>query len=192
MRVPLGVIGDHLRIAPQRDGRCRGPVPEGRQCRILRGGSEAIAFEPGDRRSACMKGLQAAGLPETAVQVIETTDRAAVGELITMNDYVDMIVPRGGKGLIERADARIAHSDDQASATASVTSTSTIRPISTRRSRIADNAKTQRLGTCNTMETLLVARGIAAARAAAACARSTATKASSCAATRARARSCRA
>ena len=94
------------------------------------------------------------------MQVIETTDRAAVGELITMQDYVDVIVPRGGKGLIERLmhESRIpmikhlhgvchVYIDDKADLDKAL--------------RIADNAKTQRLGTCNTMETLLVARGIA-------------------------------
>jgi glutamate-5-semialdehyde dehydrogenase len=105
-------------------------------------------------------GLDAAGLPETAVQVIETTDRAAVGELITMQDAVDVIVPRGGKNLIARLmrESRIpmikhlhgvchTYIDDKADLKKAI--------------RIADNAKTQRLGTCNTMETLLVARGIA-------------------------------
>jgi glutamate-5-semialdehyde dehydrogenase len=100
-------------------------------------------------------------LPQTAVQVIEVTDRAAVGELITMKEYVDIIVPRGGKGLIERvsADARIpvlkhldgichVYIDDRADLDKAI--------------RIADNAKTQRLGTCNTMETLLVHKDIAA------------------------------
>jgi glutamate-5-semialdehyde dehydrogenase len=105
-------------------------------------------------------GLKSAGLPETVVQVIETTDRAAVGELITMQDAVDVIVPRGGKSLIERLmrESRIpmikhlhgvchTYIDDKADLKKAL--------------RIADNAKTQRLGTCNTMETLLVARGIA-------------------------------
>jgi glutamate-5-semialdehyde dehydrogenase len=99
-------------------------------------------------------------LPESGVQVIETADRAAVGELITMQDYVDVIVPRGGKGLIERLmrESRIpmikhlhgvchVYIDDRADFDKAI--------------RVADNAKTQRLGTCNTMETLLVARGIA-------------------------------
>ncbi len=106
------------------------------------------------------EGLEAAGLPEAAVQVIETTDRAAVGELITMRDYVDVIVPRGGKGLIERisAESRIpvikhldgvchVYIDDRADLDKAI--------------RIADNAKTQRFGTCNTMETLLVHVAIA-------------------------------
>jgi glutamate-5-semialdehyde dehydrogenase len=106
------------------------------------------------------EGLATAGLPDTAVQVIETTDRAAVGELITMKEYVDVIVPRGGKGLIERLmqEARIpvikhlhgvchVYIDDKADLDKAV--------------RIADNAKTSRYGTCNTMETLLVAAAVA-------------------------------
>ncbi len=108
----------------------------------------------------CEGRLKIAGLPETAVQVIETTDRAAVGELITMKQFVDVIVPRGGKGLIERIanEARIpvikhldgvchVYIDDGADLDKAI--------------RIADNAKTQRYGTCNTMETLLVHEGIA-------------------------------
>jgi glutamate-5-semialdehyde dehydrogenase len=127
---------------------------------ILRGGSEAIHCN--QAIAECVhEGLEVAGLPRTAVQVIEVTDRAAVGELITMKDYVDIIVPRGGKGLIERvsADARIpvlkhldgichVYIDDRADLDKAI--------------RIADNAKTQRLGTCNTMETLLVHKNIAA------------------------------
>jgi len=126
---------------------------------ILRGGSEAI--HSNQAIAACVhQGLIRAGLPETAVQVIETTDRAAVGELLRMNEYVDIVVPRGGKGLIERVmqESRIpmikhldgvchVYIDDKADIDKAV--------------RIADNAKTQRLGTCNTMETLLIARGIA-------------------------------
>ena len=124
------------------------------------------------------------------MQVIETTDRAAVGELITMKDYVDIIVPRGGKGLIERisSDARIpvlkhldgvchVYIDDRADLDKAI--------------RIADNAKTQRYGTCNTMETLLVHADIAAQRAAAAGRDLSATRAWSCAAARREARAAR-
>jgi glutamate-5-semialdehyde dehydrogenase len=126
---------------------------------ILRGGSEAIRC---NRALAALvhEGLRSAGLPEAGVQVVETTDRAAVGELITMKDYVDIIVPRGGKGLIERisAEARVpvikhldgichVYIDDDADIDKAI--------------RVADNAKTQRYGTCNTMETLLVSRAIA-------------------------------
>ena len=133
---------------------------------ILRGGSEALRANRAI--AACMhEGLAAAGLPQTAIQVIATTDRAAVGELLTMNQYVDIIVPRGGKGLIERVmkESRIpmikhldgvchVYIDDRADLQKAI--------------RIADNAKTQRYGTCNTMETLLVAEGIARQGAAAA------------------------
>jgi glutamate-5-semialdehyde dehydrogenase len=126
---------------------------------ILRGGSEAI--HSNQAIGMCVhEGLKTAGLPQTAVQVIETTDRAAVGELITMRDYVDIIVPRGGKGLIERiaSESRIpvlkhldgvchVYIDDKADPDKAI--------------RIADNAKTQRYGTCNTMETLLVHKDIA-------------------------------
>ena len=127
---------------------------------ILRGGSEAI--HSNQAIAACVhQGLREAGLPETAVQVVSTTDRAAVGELITMREYVDVIVPRGGKGLIERisSEARIhvikhlhgvchVYIDDEADLDKAI--------------RIADNAKTHRYGVCNAMETLLVAQGIAA------------------------------
>jgi glutamate-5-semialdehyde dehydrogenase len=134
-------------------------VKAGNAC-ILRGGSEAL--HSNRAIAACVRaGLQAAGLPEAAVQVVEVADRAAVGELITMHEYVDILVPRGGKDLIARLmrEARIpmlkhldgvchVYVDDRADPAMAV--------------RIADNAKTQRYGTCNTMETLLVAEGIAA------------------------------
>jgi glutamate-5-semialdehyde dehydrogenase len=133
-------------------------LKSGNAC-ILRGGSEAINCN--QALAALVKeGLRVAGLPETAVQVVETTSRAAVGELITMKDYVDVIVPRGGKGLIERisSEARIpvikhldgnchVYVDDEADADKAL--------------RILENSKTQRLGTCNTAESLLVARAIA-------------------------------
>jgi glutamate-5-semialdehyde dehydrogenase len=127
---------------------------------ILRGGSEAIRC---NRALAALvhEGLRGAGLPEAAVQVVETTDRAAVGALITMKEHVDVIVPRGGKGLIERIsnEARIpvikhldgichVYIDDDADIAKAL--------------RIADNAKTHRYGTCNTMETLLLAQSVAA------------------------------
>jgi glutamate-5-semialdehyde dehydrogenase len=135
-------------------------VKSGNAC-ILRGGSEALASN--GAIAACVRaGLQAAGLPASAVQLVASADRAAVGELVTMPQYGDIIVPRGGKALIERLarESRIpmikhldgvchVYIDDSADAQMAV--------------RIADNAKTQRYGTCNTMETLLVAEGIAAA-----------------------------
>ena len=159
MRVPLGVVGIIYESRPNVTADAAGLCLKSGNAAILRGGSEAL--HSNQAIAACVhEGLKAAGLPETAVQVIETTDRAAVGELITMHDYVDIIVPRGGKGLIERLmqESRIpmikhlhgvchVYIDDQADFDKAL--------------RIADNAKTQRLGTCNTMETLLVARGIA-------------------------------
>ena len=160
MRVPLGVVGIIYEARPNVTADAAGLCLKSGNAAILRGGSEA--FHSNQAIAACVKeGLAVAGLPETAVQVIETADRAAVGELITMKDYVDVIVPRGGKGLIERlmAEARIpvikhlhgvchVYIDDEADLEKAV--------------RIADNAKTSRYGTCNTMETLLVAERIAA------------------------------
>lgn len=159
MRVPLGVIGIIYEARPNVTADAAGLCLKAGNAAILRGGSEAI--HSNQAIAACVKeGLRLAGLPETAVQVIETTDRAAVGELITMKDFVDVIVPRGGKGLIERIanEARIpvikhldgvchVYIDDQADFDKAIT--------------IADNAKTQRYGTCNTMETLLIHEGIA-------------------------------
>jgi glutamate-5-semialdehyde dehydrogenase len=159
MRVPLGVVGIIYESRPNVTADAAGLCVKSGNAAILRGGSEAI--HSNQAIAACVHaGLKAAGLPEYAVQVIEITDRAAVGELITMQDYVDVIVPRGGKGLIERLmrESRIpmikhlhgvchVYIDDKADYEKAI--------------RIADNAKTQRLGTCNTMETLLVARGIA-------------------------------
>jgi glutamate-5-semialdehyde dehydrogenase len=159
MRVPLGVVGIIYESRPNVTADAAGLCLKSGNAAILRGGSEAT--HSNQAIAACVyEGLKAAGLPETAVQVVETTDRAAVGELITMSDYVDVIVPRGGKGLIERLqrESRVpmikhldgvchVYIDDAADIGKAV--------------RVADNAKTQRLGTCNTMETLLVARGIA-------------------------------
>ena len=159
MRVPLGVVAIIYESRPNVTADAAGLCVKSGNAAILRGGSEAI--HSNQAIAACVHaGLKSAGLPETVVQVIETTDRAAVGELITMQDAVDVIVPRGGKSLIERLmrESRIpmikhlhgvchTYIDDKADLKKAV--------------RIADNAKTQRLGTCNTMETLLVARGIA-------------------------------
>jgi glutamate-5-semialdehyde dehydrogenase len=159
MRVPLGVVGIIYEARPNVTADAAGLCLKAGNAAILRGGSEAI--HSNQAIAACVKeGLRAAGLPETAVQVIETTDRAAVGELVTMKDYVDVIVPRGGKGLIERIanEARVpvikhldgvchVYIDDQADIGKAI--------------KIADHAKTQRYGTCNTMETLLVHQGIA-------------------------------
>jgi glutamate-5-semialdehyde dehydrogenase len=159
MRVPIGVIGIIYESRPNVTADAAALCLKSGNAAILRGGSEAM--HSNQAIAACVhEGLKAAGLPESVVQVIETTDRAAVGELITMQDYVDVIVPRGGKGLIERLmrESRIpmikhlhgvchVYIDDEADFDKAL--------------RIADNAKTQRLGTCNTMETLLVAKGIA-------------------------------
>ncbi|NNM68579.1 MAG: glutamate-5-semialdehyde dehydrogenase [Gallionella sp.] len=160
MRVPLGVIGIIYESRPDVTADAAGLCLKSGNAAILRGGSEAI--HSNQAIAACVHaGLRAAGLPESAVQVVNTTDRAAVGELITMKDYVDVIVPRGGKGLIERitSEARIpvikhlhgvchVYIDDAADLDKAI--------------RIADNAKTHRYGVCNAMETLLVNANIAA------------------------------
>ena len=159
MRVPLGVVGIIYESRPNVTADAAGLCLKSGNACILRGGSEAIH----SNRAIAIRvkaGLRAANLPENAVQVVETTDRAAVGELITMKEYVDVIVPRGGKGLIERIsnDAKIpvikhldgvchVYIDEKADIEKAIT--------------IADNAKTHRYGTCNTMETLLIQRSIA-------------------------------
>ncbi|MBK6971608.1 MAG: glutamate-5-semialdehyde dehydrogenase [Sterolibacteriaceae bacterium] len=160
MRVPLGVIGIIYEARPNVTADAAALCLKSGNAAILRGGKEAI--NSNQAIAGCVRaGLVSAGLPETAVQVVETTDRAAVGTLITMPEYVDVIVPRGGKGLIERIsnEARVpvikhldgichVYIDDQADHVKAI--------------RIADNAKTQRYGTCNTMETLIVHASIAA------------------------------
>lgn len=161
MRVPLGVIGIIYEARPNVTADAAGLCLKAGNAAILRGGSEAI--NSNQAIAACVKeGLRDAGLPETAVQVIETTDRAAVGELITMKTYVDVIIPRGGKGLIERIsnEARvpvIKHLDGICHVYID------IKADIDKAIRIAENAKCQRYGTCNTMETLLVHEGIAQA-----------------------------
>ena len=161
MRVPLGVIGIIYESRPNVTADAAGLCLKSGNACILRGGSEAIQSNRAVAR--CVReGLASAGLPPDAVQVVETTDRAAVGELITMTEYVDIIVPRGGKGLIERLmkESRIpmikhldgichVYIDEHADPDMAVA--------------VADNAKTQRYGTCNTMETLLVHAAIAPA-----------------------------
>lgn len=159
MRVPLGVIGIIYEARPNVTADAAGLCLKAGNAAILRGGSEAIRSN--QAIAACVKeGLRSAGLPEQAVQVVETTDRAAVSALITMSEYVDVIVPRGGKGLIERiaSEARvpvIKHLDGVCHVYVDL-SADLEKAV-----RIADNAKTQRYGTCNTMETLLVHAGIA-------------------------------
>src|SRR3979490_475529 len=159
MRVPLGVIGIVYESRPNVTADAAALCLKAGNACILRGGSEAIRSN--QAIGECVhEGLRAAGLPEDAVQVVETADRAAVGQLLSMNEYVDIIVPRGGKDLIERVmrESRIpmikhldgvchVYIDDSADVEKAI--------------RIADNAKTQRYGTCNTMETLLVGEQIA-------------------------------
>ena len=159
MRVPLGVIGIIYESRPNVTVEAASLCLKSGNATILRGGSEAI--HSNQAIAECLAtGLAAAGLPEAAVQVVKTTDRAAVGELITMPQYVDVIVPRGGKGLIERIsrDARvpvIKHLDG----VCHVYIDSHADPE--KALKVAVNAKTHRYGTCNTMETLLVDQEVA-------------------------------
>ncbi|MBL4782939.1 MAG: glutamate-5-semialdehyde dehydrogenase [Porticoccaceae bacterium] len=159
MRVPLGVIGIIYESRPNVTVEAASLCLKSGNATILRGGSEAI--HSNQAIAACIrKGLAAEGLPDTAVQVVETTDRSAVGELVTLSDYVDVIVPRGGKGLIERISREATipvikhldgvchvYIDDKADLEKAF--------------NIAFNAKTHRYGVCNAMETLLVAEGVA-------------------------------
>lgn len=159
MRVPLGVIGIIYEARPNVTVDAAGLCIKSGNAAILRGGSEALHCNQALAKLV-QEGLAVANLPATGIQVIETTDRAAVGELITMKAYVDVIVPRGGKGLIERVsnEARIpvikhldgnchVYVDDDADFDKAL--------------RIVENSKTQRLGTCNTAESLLIARSVA-------------------------------
>lgn len=156
MRVPLGVVGIIYEARPNVTADAAALCLKSGNAAILRGGSEAIRS---NRAIAGLvtDGLRSAGLPATAVQIVETTERTAVGQLITMREYIDVIVPRGGKGLIARllAEARVpmiqhldgnchVYLDDEADVAMAV--------------KIVENAKTQRYGTCNTAESLLVAR----------------------------------
>ena len=159
MRVPLGVVGIIYESRPNVTADAAALCLKSGNAAVLRGGSEAI--HSNQAIAHCIHaGLEKAGLPADAVQVIETTDRAAVGAMIAMPEYVDVIIPRGGKSLIERisAEARVpvikhlhgvchVYIDDEADVDQAI--------------QIAFNAKTHRYGVCNTMETLLVAEGIA-------------------------------
>lgn len=159
MRVPLGVIGIIYEARPNVTADAAALCLKSGNAAILRGGSEALHCN--QAIAECVRnGLAAAGLPEHAVQVVDTTDRAAVGALITMPEFVDVIVPRGGKGLIERIsrESRVpvikhldgnchVYVDDEADP-------ARIVPI-------VENSKTQRYGTCNTAESLLVSRTVA-------------------------------
>jgi glutamate-5-semialdehyde dehydrogenase len=162
MRVPLGVVGIIYEARPNVTADAAALCLKSGNAAVLRGGKEAIRSNQAIAR--CVReGLKSAGLPETSIQVIETTDREAVSKLVAMPEYIDVIVPRGGKGLIERVskDARVpvikhldgnchVYVDDTADAAKAL--------------RIVENAKTQRYGTCNTTESLLIARGVAAAQ----------------------------
>ena len=159
MRVPIGVIGIIYESRPNVTAEAASLCLKSGNATILRGGSEAI--HSNQAIAECIShGLEKADLPATAVQVVATTDREAVGHMITMPEYIDVIVPRGGKGLIERVsqDARVpvikhldgichVYIDDGADMTKAV--------------NIALNAKTNRYGVCNAMETLLVAESVA-------------------------------
>jgi glutamate-5-semialdehyde dehydrogenase len=160
MRVPLGVIGIIYESRPNVTIDAAALCLKSGNAAILRGGSEALECNTALAKLIA-EGLDAAGLPQDAVQVVATADRAAVGKLITMTEYVDVIVPRGGKSLIARLmeEARVpmikhldgichVYVDDRADLAKAL--------------NVCDNAKTHRYGTCNTMETLLVAKGIAA------------------------------
>lgn len=159
MRVPLGVIGIIYEARPNVTVDAAGLCIKSGNATILRGGSEAIHCNQALARLVS-EGLAGAGLPAASVQIVETTDRAAVGALITMSEYVDVIVPRGGKGLIERLmrESKVpmikhldgichVYIDDKADLAKALP--------------VAFNAKCHRYGTCNTMETLLVSRAIA-------------------------------
>ncbi|MEY3722092.1 MAG: hypothetical protein RL618_2611 [Pseudomonadota bacterium] len=159
MRVPLGVIGIIYEARPNVTVDAAGLCIKSGNATILRGGSEAIHCNQA-LATLVKEGLSGAGLPAEAVQIVETTDRAAVGALITMPEFVDVIVPRGGKGLIERLmkESKVpmikhldgichVYIDDKADIDKALP--------------VAFNAKCHRYGTCNTMETLLIAREIA-------------------------------
>jgi glutamate-5-semialdehyde dehydrogenase len=161
MRVPLGVVGIIYEARPNVTADAAALCLKSGNAAILRGGKEAIRCNQAIAASV-RTGLAAAGLPETAVQVIETTDRAAVGYLVAMPEYVDVIVPRGGKGLIERISKEakvpvIKHLDGNCH----VYIDESADPA--KALKILENAKTQRLGTCNTAESLLIARPVAVA-----------------------------
>ena len=159
MRVPLGVVGIIYEARPNVTADAAGLCLKSGNAALLRGGSEA--FNSNQAIAVCVhEGLRTAGLPLNAVQVLATTDRAAVGEMITMPQYVDVIVPRGGKGLIARISAEtrvpmLRHLDGNCHVY--IDDTASLDKAFD----IALNAKTHRYGTCNTMETLLVHAAVA-------------------------------
>ncbi|MEJ6565238.1 MAG: glutamate-5-semialdehyde dehydrogenase [Burkholderiales bacterium] len=159
MRVPIGVVGIIYESRPNVTADAAGLCLKSGNAVILRGGSESI--NSNQAIGKCLSaGLKASGLPQGIVQVIETTDRDVVGQLITMKEYIDVIIPRGGKGLIERITQEaqipvIKHLDG-------VCHVYVDKDADLEKAlKIADNAKTQRYGTCNTMETLLVHESVA-------------------------------
>lgn len=159
MRVPIGVVGIIYESRPNVTADAAGLCLKSGNAVILRGGSESI--NSNQAIGKCLSaGLKASGLPQGIVQVIETTDRNVVGQLITMKEYIDVIIPRGGKGLIERITQEaqvpvIKHLDG-------VCHVYVDKDADLEKAlKIADNAKTQRYGTCNTMETLLVHESVA-------------------------------
>ncbi|WP_201544216.1 glutamate-5-semialdehyde dehydrogenase [Psychrobacter sp. H7-1] len=159
MRVPLGVVGMIYESRPNVTLEAASLALKSGNAIILRGGSEAYESNQAIAKYI-LSGLKQAGLPEHGVQVLQTTDRAAVGELITLTEYVDVIVPRGGKGLIARIsqDARvpvIKHLDGNCHTFIDSDADPEIAI------KVSVNAKTHRYGTCNTMETLLVDQAIA-------------------------------
>jgi len=159
MRVPLGVVGIIYEARPNVTADAAALCLKSGNAAILRGGKEAIRCNQAIAVSV-RTGLRAAGLPEAAVQVVETTDRAAVGHLVAMPEYVDVIVPRGGKGLIERISREakvpvIKHLDGNCHVYIDVSADAS------KALKILENAKCQRLGTCNTAESLLIARPVA-------------------------------
>jgi glutamate-5-semialdehyde dehydrogenase len=160
MRVPIGVFGMIYESRPNVTIEAASlSIKSGNAC-ILRGGSEAIASNQALARLV-VQALQEAGLPEHGVQLVQTTDRAAVGQLIAMPEYVDVIIPRGGKGLIERISAEakvpvIKHLDGNCHSYVD-------DPCDLELAlKVVDNAKTQKYSPCNATESLLVARGVAA------------------------------
>ncbi len=168
MRVPLGVVGIIYEARPNVTADAAALCLKSGNAAILRGGKEALRAN--QAIAACVReGLKAAGLPETAVQVIATTDREVVGHLVAMPEYVDVIVPRGGRGLIERIskEARvpvIKHLDGNCHVYVDAAADAD------KALRILENSKTQRLGTCNTAESLLIARAVAVSLAPTLCA----------------------
>jgi len=160
MRMPLGVVGIIYESRPNVTADAAALCLKSGNACVLRGGSEAL--HSNQAIAACIAaGLADAGLPETAVQVVRTTDRAAVGAMITLDEWIDVLVPRGGKGLIERIMREatvpmIKHLDGVCHCYVDADADPAMAE------RVVVNAKTQRYGTCNTLETLLIDASMAA------------------------------